>query len=178
MTGFNEATEGDIRVVSLQLGRPARGVVGVAARCMCDNPVVVVTSPRLEDGTPFPTLYYLTHPAATAAMSALEADGVMTEFNAALKADAGLRERYAAAHDAYLADRAPLGEVPEVAGVSAGGMPNRVKCLHALAAHALAVGPGVNPIGDLTLERSRWKATVCECADYSEQLADAVGEAQ
>lgn len=172
MTRWFEATERDVAVVSLQLGRPARGVVGIGARCACGNPTVVVTSPRLDDGTPFPTLYYLTHPAATVAMSNLEADGVMTEFNERLKAEPDLRASYARAHDEYLADRAPLGAVPEIEGVSAGGMPSRVKCLHALAAHSLAAGPGVNPIGDLTLERSRWRPTVCECADYSAELAE------
>lgn len=172
MSSHESASARDIAVVSLQLGRPARGVVGVAARCVCGNPTVVATAPRLDDGTPFPTLYYLTHPTATAAMSTLEADGVMTVFNEQLKADPALRDAYAGAHERYLADRAPLGAVPEIDGVSAGGMPNRVKCLHALAAHALAAGPGVNPIGDLALERSRWSPTVCECADYSDELAD------
>ena len=158
-------------MVSLQLGRPARGVVGVGARCVCGNPTVVVTSPRLDDGTPFPTLYYLTHPAATAAMSTLEAEGVMTEFAGLLKGDEALRAAYAAAHESYLADRAPLGDVVEIEGVSSGGMPTRVKCLHALAGHSLAAGPGVNPIGDLALQRSSWTPTVCVCADYGDELA-------
>lgn len=175
---FEQATAEDIRIVTAQLGRPARGVAGIAARCACGNPTVVATQPRLDDGTPFPTLYYLTHPAATAAASTLEADGVMTEFNELLKTDALVREAYAAAHDAYLADRATLGDVPEIDGISAGGMPERVKCLHALAGHALAAGPGVNPIGDLTLERSRWSASVCECADYSDTNSGTRPEAQ
>lgn len=175
MTNFEPATERDVAVVSAQLGRPARGVVGVAARCVCGNPTVVATAPRLDDGTPFPTLYYLTHPAATAAMSTLEAEGVMTEFNQLLKSDSELRGAYAAAHEDYLADRAPLGDVPEIDGISAGGMPSRVKCLHALAGHSLAAGPGVNPLGDLTLERSRWTPTVCACADYSDQVGDQLG---
>jgi len=63
-------------------------------------------------------------------------------------------EQYAAAHAAYLADREAVGEVPEIVGFSAGGMPTRVKCLHALAGHALAAGPGVNPIGDLALSEA------------------------
>ena len=67
-----------------------------------------------------------------------------------------IRDRYARAHEQYIADRNSVGEVPELAGVSAGGMPNRVKCLHALIGHALAAGPGVNPIGDLALERCGW----------------------
>ncbi len=75
----------------------------------------------------------------------------MTEMNRRLDDDDDLAQQYAAAHRAYLADRAALGEVPEIAGVSAGGMPDRVKCLHALVGHALAAGPGVNPLGDTAL---------------------------
>ena len=147
-----------------QLGRPARGVVGVAARCVCGNPTVVATAPRLPDGTPFPTFYYLTHPAATAAMSALEAGQVMRELNDELAADEELQGGYARAHESYLADRAPYGDVPEIEGISAGGMPTRVKCLHAVLAHTLAAGPGVNPIGDLALARSSWSPARCVCA--------------
>jgi hypothetical protein len=147
-----------------QLGRPARGVVGIAARCACGNPTVAATAPRLPDGTPFPTFYYLTHPAATAAMSALEAGQVMREFTDLL-ADDDVRSAYTRAHEAYLADRAPYGDVPEIEGISAGGMPTRVKCLHALLAHALAAGPGVNPIGDRALERSTWSPARCVCAE-------------
>ncbi len=147
-----------------QLGRPMRGVVGIAARCACGNPTVVATEPRLPDGTPFPTFYYLTHPGATAAMSALEATQVMRELNDELTEDAELAEQYAAAHEAYLSDRAVHGEVTEIEGISAGGMPTRVKCLHALAAHSLAAGPGVNPIGDRALARGDWSPQRCTCA--------------
>jgi hypothetical protein len=146
----------DIERVSRQLGRPARDVLGIAARTASGEPTVVATAPRLSDGTPFPTLYYLTHPAATAAVSQLEADGLMRELNERLEQDEDLREAYRAAHEAYLADRESIADVPELAGISAGGMPNRVKCLHALAAHSLAAGPGVNPIGDLALELADW----------------------
>ena len=147
-----------------QLGRPMRGVIGIAARCVCGNPTVVATEPRLPDGTPFPTFYYLTHPGATAVMSALEATQVMRELNDDLAADEDLAASYARAHDAYLADREVHGAVPEIAGVSAGGMPTRVKCLHALAAHSLAAGPGVNPIGDIALARGSWSPQRCTCA--------------
>lgn len=148
-----------------QLGRPARGVIGIAARCACGNPTVVATEPRLPDGTPFPTFYYLTHPGATAAMSELEATHVMRELNDELAEDDELAAAYAAAHQAYLADRAVHGAVPEIAGISAGGMPTRVKCLHAVAAHALAAGPGVNPIGDRALARGGWSPDRCTCAN-------------
>ena len=158
-------TDADLAVLHAQLGRPARGVVGIAARCVCGNPTVVATSPRLPDGTPFPTFYYLTHPAATIAMSVLEADHIMRELSDELGADEELAEAYRRAHEAYLGDRAAFGDVPEIEGISAGGMPTRVKCLHALAGHALAAGPGVNPIGDLALARSTWSPARCECAE-------------
>lgn len=142
MTPTDEAT------IAAQLGREPRGVVGVAWRCPCGKPGVVKTAPRLPDGTPFPTTYYLTCPRAIAGCSALEANQVMVEMTQRLGADPDLAESYERAHEAYLEDRAELGEVPEIAGISAGGMPTRVKCLHVLVAHSLAAGPGVNPLGD------------------------------
>ena len=163
---FDPPTAEDVRVVSRQLGRPARDVVGIAARCVCGAPTVVSTSPRLSDGTPFPTFYYLTHPTATAAVSTLEAEGEMPGL-AALLVD-GVADAYRAAHEQYIADRESIAVVEEVAGISAGGMPDRVKCLHALVGHALAAGPGVNPIGDLALQRAAWSPEVCQCADYGD----------
>jgi len=158
---FDPPTSADIDAVSAQLGRPARNVIGISARCVCGKPTVVSTKPRLDDGTPFPTLYYLSHPAATAAVSTLEATGVMTELSALLVDE--ILDQYKAAHEAFLADRESIENVPEIDGISSGGMPTRVKCLHALVAHSLAAGPGVNPIGDLALERADWSPEVCEC---------------
>jgi hypothetical protein len=120
----------------------------VAHRCPCGLPDVVETSPRLADGTPFPTLYYLTCPRASSAVGRLEAAGLMREMADRLRSDPALATAYRSAHEAYLARRAELGDVPEIDGVSAGGMPNRVKCLHSLLAHSLAAGAGVNPFGD------------------------------
>jgi uncharacterized protein len=157
----------DLAVVARQLGRPPRGVLAVAHRCPCGQPDVVQTAPRLPDGTPFPTLYYLTCPRATAAMSRLEAAGLMREMTARLQADPGLRGRYLAAHRDYLDRRtlaaAEAGLQPLPPGTqSAGGMPDRVKCLHALAAHALAV-PGVNPLGAEAVQAAGqwWQAGPC-----------------
>ena len=160
---FDPPTDADVAVVSAQLGRPARGVIGIAARCVCGNPTVVATHPRLPDGTPFPTLYYLSHPGATAAISTLEATGVMAELQETLEGE--VADAYRAAHLSYLADRDSIEEVPEISGFSAGGMPDRVKCLHALAGHALAAGPGVNPIGDAALARASWSPDRCTCAE-------------
>jgi uncharacterized protein len=123
----------------------------VAHRCPCGLPDVVQTAPRLDDGTPFPTLYYLTCPRATGEVSTLESSGLMLRMTARLEVDADLAEAYRVAHRAYLAARDRVMPVAEIAGVSAGGMPDRVKCLHVLVAHALAAGPGVNPLGDEAL---------------------------
>ena len=161
---FAPVGERDVAVVSAQLGRPARDVVGIPARCVCGAPTVVATRPRLSNGTPFPTLYYLSHPAATAAVSRLEADGRMAEFTALLTEDSDLARQYRAAHEAYLSDRRTLLDVPEIDDYSAGGMPTRVKCLHALVGHSLAVGPGINPIGDRALAECGWTPEVCACA--------------
>ena len=138
----------DTVAVTWQLGRIPRGVVGVAHRCPCGDPDVVVTAPRLPDGTPFPTLYYLTCPIASAAVGTLESSGLMRQMEARLAGDPELASSYRAAHDSYLAERAAIEVVAEIDGISAGGMPDRVKCLHVLTAHALAGGPGVNPLGD------------------------------
>jgi uncharacterized protein len=152
-----------------------RGVVAVAHRCPCGLPDVVETAPRLPDGTPFPTLYYLTCPRASAAVSRLEAAGTMREMTARLQSDPDLRQRYEAAHRDYLTRRAAAadqaGVHPLPAGTqSAGGMPDRVKCLHALAAHALAA-PGVNPLGAEAAHAAGqwWEPGSCAADDDHEQ---------
>jgi uncharacterized protein len=142
------ATARDEAVVSAQLARPARGLHAVAHTCTCGLPDVVATEPRLADGTPFPTLYYLTCPRACGLVSRLESDGTMAAMSARLQSEPDLAAAYRAAHEAYLAEREAIAVVPEIAGVSAGGMPERVKCLHVLVAHSLVAGPGVNPLGD------------------------------
>jgi len=153
----------DRAVVSAELGRPARAIRAVAHRCPCGNPDVVETSPRLPDGTPFPTLYYLTCPRAASLIGRLEASGLMREMTERLKTDASLAAAYRAAHEAYLARREEIGHVDEIDGISAGGMPNRVKCLHVLVAYSLAAGPGVNPLGDeaLALLEPWWTGGPC-----------------
>ncbi|MFV0494726.1 DUF501 domain-containing protein [Mycobacterium sp.] len=139
----------DLEVVARQLGREPRGVLEIAYRCPDGTPGVIKTAPRLADGTPFPTLYYLTHPVLTAAASRMETTGLMRQMTARLCDDDVLAAAYRRAHQAYLAERnaiEPLGTT-----FSGGGMPDRVKCLHVLIAHSLAKGPGVNPFGDEAL---------------------------
>ena len=156
-------SQSDIDEVTRQLGRPARDILDIAARCVCGKPLVVKTKPRLENGTPFPTLYYLTQSAATAAVSTLEASGYMVELQDLLATDPVVQSAYLAAHQSYLAEREAIEVVEEINDFSCGGMPVRVKCLHALVGHSLAKGPGVNPIGDLALEALAWSPSRCQC---------------
>lgn len=156
MSNTTTVDERDREIITRQLGRPPRGLRAVAARDAAGEPTVVQTAPKLEDGTPFPTLYYLTSPRLTAHCSTLEAEGRMREMQDRLAEDPELAAHYRRAHESYLAERdaiEPLGTQ-----VTAGGMPDRVKCLHVHVAHALAKGPGVNPFGDEALAEiaRRW----------------------
>ncbi len=160
----------DEAVVAAQLGRPPRALHDVGHRCPCGNPDVVTTEPRLPDGTPFPTTFYLTCPRAASLIGTLEGSGLMAEMTARLSAEPELAERYAAAHAAYLDAREAIGHVEEIDGISAGGMPDRVKCLHVLAGQSLAQGRGVNPLGDEVLDRlgEFWATGPCVTAAGAE----------
>lgn len=159
---FDPATEDDLRIVAEQLGRRPRAVRAIAARCPSGHPSVVQTNPRLPDGTPFPTLYYLTCPTLSSLVGQLESTGRMQEMTQRLYEDSELATAYRRAHESYLEQRdaiEPLGHA-----VTAGGMPSRVKCLHVHLAHALACGPGVNPFGDETLcwvREQGWPCGTC-----------------
>lgn len=181
MTNKKQPTAQDLDTLSRQLGRPVRDVAEIGARCVCGNPLVATTAPRLSNGIPFPTTFYLTHPHATAAASRLENAGVMEDMTSRLAEDEDLAKAYRGAHEQYLSARARIGEaagvgpVPEIAGITAGGMPERVKCIHVLVGHALAEDPGANPLGDEALEmmRHEFDPAVCRC----EGAWDTEGEA-
>ena len=126
------------------IGRPLRGRSAVAVHCRWGLPAVLKVSPQLDDGTPFPTLFWLSCPLANRHVGRLEASGVMADLTVRLEHDEALARQYRAAHDRYVAARDALG--PAVPGApSAGGMPGRVKCLHALYGHHLATRD--NPVG-------------------------------
>jgi len=142
----------DEAAIAAQLGRAPRSIHDLGHRCPCGNPDVVTTEPRLDDGTPFPTTFYLTCPRAASKIGTLEASGLMKEMQDRLATDPDLAAAYRAAHERYLEARTAIAEVDEIAGISAGGMPDRVKCLHVLAGQSLAQGRGVNPLGDEVLD--------------------------
>lgn len=174
------ASDAERAIVEKQLGRYPRGMVAVGARCVCGRPLAVITRPCLEDGTPFPTTCYLTSPEAVKAVSHVEAAGLMREFNELLQMNEAVKRQYEQAHKYYLAFRhalaVALGDSEDhISEMSAGGMPVRVKCLHALIAQTLVMGKGVNPIGDMVLDRiqDEFDPNVCRCTTPWSDDADA-----
>jgi hypothetical protein len=151
----------DRALVSWQLGRPARAFRRVACRCTHGFPAVAEQEPRAEDGTPFPTTYWLTCPWLVAAVSRLEAAGGVRRLGEELAADPELAASLARAHDEQrrLRPELDLG----IGGSRAGG---GLKCLHAHAAFALA-RPGY-ALGERILAEAgeRW------CPDARCQVAE------
>jgi hypothetical protein len=136
-------------VVAAQVGRPLRSQVTVLGRCHLGLPVVAAVPPLLDDGTPFPTRYWLSCPLAVRRIGRLEAGGGVRQADRRAAEDPGFGERLAAAHARYSAERDAL--VPEAAphrpsgGV---GGSSSVKCLHAhYADHAAG---NANPVGEVT----------------------------
>ena len=145
--------EQDFESVKAQLGREPRGKWTVARRCACGKPQVLETYPRLDDGTPFPTLYWLSCKKLSSAIGGLESGGWMAELNRRLEADPEFHEALRVSTEAYVRKRdeldAPLGPVTHP-----GGGPDRVKCLHAHTAHHLVRGD--NPAGAEVLKQLEW----------------------
>ncbi len=149
-------------VVEAQLGRRPRGEWSVAARCHLGVPMAIESSPRLEDGSPFPTLFWLTCPLLNKGASRLEAGGYMKVLTARVDADLPLRGRLAAAIERYRARRDGHAQIEEAGGPPGGG-PDRVKCLHAHLAHELADPP--NPIGSAVLSETGWPDCRTPCVE-------------
>ncbi|MDP9235672.1 MAG: DUF501 domain-containing protein [Actinomycetota bacterium] len=149
----------DERTVQLQLGRPLRGGWAVAKRCHLGIPMVIENHPRLPDGAPFPTLFWLTCPLLVKRASRLESDGWMVGVNEELARDPSLRRRFIEALDRYRSRRD--AHEPIEGGAAPGGGPEHVKCLHAHLAHQLADPP--NPVGAATLARTGWPDCVAPC---------------
>ena len=100
----------DVTAIEAQLGREPRAIHAIGHRCPCGNPDVVTTEPRLPNGTPFPTTFYLTCPRAASRIGTLEGSGLMKEMQDRLGEDPELAAAYRAAHERYLAARAELGQ--------------------------------------------------------------------
>ena len=127
--------------------------------------MVIENHPRLEDGSPFPTLYWLTCPILNKRVSTLESEGSMADLTELLTRDAGLQERLASAISRYRATRDSHDVIQESGGPPGGG-PDRVKCLHSHVAHELVGGD--NPIGSITLAATSWPDCVAGCVQVAE----------
>lgn len=150
------ADDAELAVISAQLGRPARGAPAVVHRCGFGLPTVVRVDPFLEDGTPFPTTFWLSCPMLRSRVGTLEADHAMVGLNQRLEEDDAFATSYADTHGRYVAFRDELGGALD-GNPSAGGMPGHVKCLHVHAAHHLATADNV--VGAWTVDA----ATPAEC---------------
>ncbi len=144
--------EDEARLVARQIGRVPREPWRVVVRCRWNRPSVIASPSRLDDGTPFPTLYWLTCPWLIDGAGALESEGTLTTWTERAASDAGLAADLDAVHLAVQERRAEeSGGVDACAGAGAAGQrdASRVKCLHAHVALALA---GVaDPVGSETL---------------------------
>lgn len=139
----------EAQLAAKMIGRPLRGRSAAAVRCRWGLPAVLRVDPQLDDGTPFPTTFWLSCPLAARHVGRLEGSGVMAELNERLREDPELAGSYFVAHERYVEARDRLGK-PVPGNPSAGGMPKRVKCLHSLYGHHLATGD--NPVGEIVAE--------------------------
>lgn len=158
--------EQDTALAARMIGRPLRGRSATAVRCAWGLPAVLRVSPRLDDGTPFPTLFWLACPLASRNVGRLEAQGEMARLSDRLRANERLASAYAGASERYVAARDALGG-PLPRGDAAGGMPERVKCLHALYAHHLATED--NPVGAWVGEQIEPLACPAPCVRLAEE---------
>lgn len=145
------ADQDETAVITAQLGRPARGTPAVVHRCEYGLPTVVRVNPRLENGTPFPTTFWLSCPLMRSRVGTLEAEHAMAELNEQLADDPSFAAEYADSQQRYIEFRDQLGE-PLPGNPTAGGASGHIKCLHVHAAHTLATGD--NPVGDWAVEHS------------------------
>lgn len=147
-------TDRERAIVSAQLGRPARGESAVVHRCVFGLPTSVRVAPRLDDGTPFPTVFWQTCPALRSQIGRLEAAHEMVTINDRLDEDPDFQAAHAAATERYVAFRDELAGGEKLPGdPRAGGNERYVKCLHVHAGHFLATGDG--PVGEWTMEAAR-----------------------
>lgn len=142
----------EMREVEKSLGRFPEGMAAVGARK--GGRILAVVVKPLVRSRPFPTVFYLTDRDLCRRTSQLESAGCMKGWSQRLERDEDLKTAYRRAHLMYLCFRREVAKISGVAPypspVSAGGMPERVKCLHSLLAQSLVMGPGINPIGDET----------------------------
>ncbi|MFN2595495.1 MAG: DUF501 domain-containing protein [Actinomycetota bacterium] len=144
------------------MGREPRGTWAVAHRCHLGIPTVVENHPVLEDGSPFPTLFWLTCPILVKRLGKQEAEGSMVAATERLASDRVLKSRQSSALARYI-DRRNQHALLDADTAVPGGDPDRIKCLHAHVAHELADPP--NPVGAMALAIAGWPECVIGCVD-------------
>lgn len=143
------------RMIAAQLGRPLRAFSKPLTRCHLGLPVVIEVPPVLDDGTPFPTHYWLSCPLAVRRVARIESRGDIARMEERAAADPEFERRLAGAHERYRLDRdglIPQGATHRPSG-GVGGASFGVKCLHAhYADHSAGIcaeEPRDNPVGEL-----------------------------
>jgi uncharacterized protein len=163
----------DFEAVARQLGHSPRALRRIAARCPFGLPAVTEQEPYDDEGRPFPTTYYLTCPHVVASVARLEAAGGVERWSEAAQADEALQaslvratEEQRAVRRLLAAGRTGRDDGASLAlGIGGTGSPERLKCLHAHAAFALA-SPGYE-LGERILAdlQPLWPAACCTDPD-------------
>jgi hypothetical protein len=159
----------DRAVVERQLGRPPRAFHRVVVRCPFGLPAITEQAPYDASGEPFPTTYYVTCPWLVAQISRLEAAGGVERWSERAAADPSLAMSLERATETQRLVRRRLaagrtgrddGASLEL-GIGGARTPERLKCLHAHAAFALA-HPGYE-LGEQIVEEidPLWPETCC-----------------
>lgn len=137
----------DKEIVEVQLKRKVRSHIDIRSRCHLGLPVVTFVPPNLDDGTPFPTTYWLTCPLLVQRVSSLEASGMVKVFDEMIQKRGALRNLWKERQKTYEEERKLLEDdsthISPEGGVA--GTSDHIKCLHAHLADYLATGK--NPIG-------------------------------
>lgn len=161
--------ETDAEVVERQLGRRPRAFRRVSVRCPFGRPAVTEQEPYDRTGAPFPTTYYLTCPHLVAAVSRLEAAGgverwgrrVAIEPELAASLERATAEQRVVRRELAGARVGSDGGASLALGIGGSRRPDRLKCLHAHVAFALA-RPGYT-LGERMLDEveSPWPDRCC-----------------
>ena len=140
------------------------------------QPDVVATKPRLADGTPFPTFYYLTCPRAASEIGTLEASGLMKEMTARIAEDPELAAAYEPPMTPTWPIAASTATYPRSTASPPVGCPIGSSACTSWSRMHWPPGAGVNPLGDeaLDLLPQWWAAGPCVERDAPATGGDAM----
>ena len=93
------------QIVEIQLNRNLRSEIKVVVKCHFDLPVVVDVPKNLHDGTPFPTMFWLTCPMYVKKVGTLESHGMVKELDKQLNSNKKLRKLWSKRQKSYEKER-------------------------------------------------------------------------